>query len=85
MVPNRAIKAHIALLEYHNNIEVYSRLENLLDYIFKFYIPTDKGVWHEHLDQDGLLLRENVPATSFYHIFLALTEVLRVRDRITTL
>ena len=80
-----AIKAHIAILEYHNNIEVYSRLENLLDYIFKFYIPTDKGVWHEHLDQDGLLLRENVPATSFYHVFLALTEVLRVRDRITTL
>ncbi|MDG2312423.1 MAG: AGE family epimerase/isomerase [Alphaproteobacteria bacterium] len=80
-----AIKAHIALLECDNNIEVYSRLEKLLDCIFKFYIPMDKGVWHEHLNQDGQLIRDNVPATSLYHLFLALTEVLRVRDRITAL
>jgi mannose/cellobiose epimerase-like protein (N-acyl-D-glucosamine 2-epimerase family) len=45
----------------------------------------DKGVWHEHLNQAGKSIRDNVPATSFYHLFLALTEVLRVRDGITTL
>jgi len=45
----------------------------------------DKGVWHEHLNQDGQLIRDNVPATSLYHLFIALTEVLRVRDRITAL
>ena len=80
-----AIKAHTALLECGNNTEVYSRLEKLLDCIFEFYIPMDKGVWHEHLNQAGKPIRDNVPATSFYHLFLALTEVLRVRDGITTL
>jgi len=45
----------------------------------------DTGLWREHLQSDGTPIRDTVPATSLYHLFLALTEVLRVRDGIMVL
>ena len=57
----------------------------MLDRLFECYLIADTGLWSEHLQRDGTPLRDTVPATSLYHLFLALTEVLRVRDGVTSL
>ncbi len=36
------------------------------------------GTWREHLDQNGHLLVDRIPASSFYHIFMAFNELERL-------
>jgi mannose/cellobiose epimerase-like protein (N-acyl-D-glucosamine 2-epimerase family) len=80
-----AIKAQTARIEFAGDTAAPGRLEDLLERLFDCHLVGDTGVWREHLRRDGTPLRDTVPATSLYHLFLALTEVLRVRDGITTL
>lgn len=80
-----AIKAQTARLEFAGDTAARARLDTLLDRLFDCYLMGDTGLWREQLQRDGTPIRDTVPATSLYHIFLALTEVLRVRDGITTL
>ena len=80
-----AIKAQTARIEFAGDAAAHAHLEDLLERLFACYLAEDTGLWREHLQRDGKPLRDTVPATSLYHLFLALTEVLRVRDNITTL
>lgn len=80
-----AIKAQTARLEFAGDESARARLDEMLDRLFDCHLMADTGLWHEQLERDGTPIRDTVPATSLYHIFLALTEVLRVRDGITAL
>ncbi len=80
-----AIKAQTARIEFAGDPAAPARLENLLDRLFDCHLLDETGLWREHLKRDGTPLRDTVPATSLYHLFLALTEVLRVRDGVTAL
>ena len=80
-----AIKAQTARIEFAADDDARGRLDDLLDRVFACHLMNGTGLWREHLARDGTALRNTVPATSLYHLFLALTEVLRVRDGITTL
>jgi mannose/cellobiose epimerase-like protein (N-acyl-D-glucosamine 2-epimerase family) len=80
-----AIKAQTARLEFAGDTSAAARLDTLLDRLFACHVMGETGLWREHLQRDGAPLRDTVPATSLYHLFLALTEVLRVRDGITSL
>ncbi|MFT5181387.1 MAG: mannose/cellobiose epimerase-like protein (N-acyl-D-glucosamine 2-epimerase family) [Alphaproteobacteria bacterium] len=80
-----AIKAQTARLEFTGDTEARARLDTLLDRLFECHLVGETGLWREHLQRDGTPIRETVPATSFYHLFLALTEVLRVRDGVMSL
>lgn len=84
-VQTEAIKAQIARMEFANDDQAAMRLEELLDRMFELYFAVGHGNWQDHLDVNGKGLAEIAPASSFYHVFLALTEVLRVRDGIISL
>lgn len=84
-VQTEAIKAQVARMEFHHDDEAAMRLEELLDRLFALYLAVGHGNWQDHLDKDGHGFAETAPASSFYHLFLALSEVLRVRDGITSL
>ncbi len=80
-----AIKAQTARLEFAGDSAARARLDTLLERLFNCHQLEDTGLWREHLQRDGESLRDTVPATSLYHLFLALTEALRVRDGVTAL
>ena len=80
-----AIKAQTARLEFTGDTAVRERLDALLERLFDRHLMGDSGLWREHLQRDGTPIRDTVPATSLYHLVFALTEVLRVRDGVTTL
>lgn len=84
-VQTEAIKAQVARMEFANDDEAALRLEELLERMFELYFAPGNGNWQDHLDVNGKPIAETSPASSFYHVFLALTEVLRVRDRIVSL
>ena len=55
------------------------RLNQLLDGMFGHYL-LENGAWQDHLRRDGSGFARDAPASSLYHIFLALTEVLRLKE-----
>ncbi|MFT3729138.1 MAG: AGE family epimerase/isomerase [Terricaulis sp.] len=73
------IKAHLALFELTREdpsqaVAASTRL--LLDK----YLSTDvRGLWMDHLDRDGQAIAKAVPASIFYHLFLAFSELLRLQ------
>ena len=80
-VQTEAIKAQTARLEAGPDPDAAARLELLLERLFGLYLAVGHGNWQDHLDRAGHGFAETAPASSFYHLFLCLTEVLRVRDR----
>ncbi|MGB0570817.1 MAG: AGE family epimerase/isomerase [Alphaproteobacteria bacterium] len=84
-VQTEAIKAQLARLEDGHDTNAAGHLELLLDRLFGLYLAVGRGNWQDHLDTNGRGFAETVPASSFYHLFLCLTEVLRVRDQRTDL
>jgi mannose/cellobiose epimerase-like protein (N-acyl-D-glucosamine 2-epimerase family) len=40
--------------------------------------PAPKGCWVDHLDSQGRVISDHIPASTFYHIFVAAVEVDRV-------
>jgi mannose/cellobiose epimerase-like protein (N-acyl-D-glucosamine 2-epimerase family) len=84
-VQAEAVKAQVARMEFANDDQAAIRLEELLDRMFELYFSAARGNWQNHLDVNGKGLAETAPASSFYHVFMALTEVLRVRDGINSL
>lgn len=84
-VQTEAIKAQTARLESGPDDRAAAHLELLLDRLFGLYLAVGHGNWQDHLDANGRGFSETAPASSFYHLFLCLTEVLRVRDRRTDL
>jgi mannose/cellobiose epimerase-like protein (N-acyl-D-glucosamine 2-epimerase family) len=87
-VQTEAIKAQLACIEAAGSAgdpDASARLAALLERLFTLYLAVGHGNWQDHLDRGGRGFAESAPASSFYHLFLALTEVLRVRDGIETL
>jgi N-acylglucosamine 2-epimerase/mannose-6-phosphate isomerase len=72
-------------LEFAGDEDARVRLDKMLDRLLDCHLMGNTGLWREHLQNDGTPIRDTVPATSLYHLFLALTEVLRVRDGIMVL
>ena len=75
-VQTEAIKAQIVRIEQGDNT-ARGRLDRLLSGLFDNYLRAD-GLWQDHLRRDGTGFAARAPASSFYHVFLALSEVLRL-------
>lgn len=84
-VQTESIKAQLARLERGPDPDAEQHLELLLERLFGLYLAVGNGAWQDHLDAAGHGFAETAPASSLYHLFLCLTEVLRVRDRRTDL
>jgi mannose/cellobiose epimerase-like protein (N-acyl-D-glucosamine 2-epimerase family) len=78
-VQTEAIKAQLARHEHAGDATAAANMEALVAAMFARYLALGHGSWYDHLDRDGRPFGDNAPASSFYHVFLALTEVLRVR------
>ena len=77
-VQTEAIKAQVARHEFAKDDGAEERLAVLLGVLFARYLDTGTGSWQDHLRRDGRGFAKTAPASSFYHVFLALSEVIRV-------
>lgn len=78
-VQTEAIKAQLARLEKAGDAVAGAHLDELVAGMFARYLSLGGGSWYDHLDRSGRPFGDHAPASSFYHVFLALSEVLRVR------
>jgi mannose/cellobiose epimerase-like protein (N-acyl-D-glucosamine 2-epimerase family) len=78
-VQTEAIKAQLARIEHAGDASAMPALDALTLALFERYLCIGHGSWFDHLDRAGRPFGDNAPASSFYHVFLALTEVLRQR------
>ena len=74
-----ALKAHLALRQSAAHPEAAGRAEAALDGLFDKYLCLRPGLWREQLGPDRVNMADRVPASSLYHLYLALAEYLRVR------
>ena len=74
------IKALVARYEKQADPEVLERVQQALKYCFSHYVDPRHRGWNDHLTREGGVFSEFMPATSVYHITLALSEVIRVLE-----
>ena len=73
-----AIKAQVARYEATADQAAADRLQTLLDTVFRRYLGAGPGYWIDQTDRAGTGLVAYAPASTFYHLYLAFSEVLRV-------
>lgn len=77
-----ALKAHLAMAEFENRADL-TRIAQITDNILDRYLDvTPPGSWIDHLTSTGQSRVDKAPASTFYHVFLAFAELLRLRDRL---
>lgn len=79
------IKGWLALYEL-NGADPRAAVSESANLLLNRYLNTDvPGLWIDHFDANGAPLSKVVPASTFYHVFLAFAELLRLEDRIKAL
>ena len=75
-----ALKASIAM-EQHN-MHVDGNLQvRMLDQLYNRYLNTPiEGGWYDGIDDKGHVVSENMPSSTFYHVFCAFIEYLEHKD-----
>jgi N-acylglucosamine 2-epimerase/mannose-6-phosphate isomerase len=79
------IKGHLGLFECSGSDPrgaVAGSARLLLD---RYLNVTPRGAWIDQYDEAGKPLSSVVPASTFYHIFLAFAEILRLEERMSRL
>lgn len=76
------LKACIALWERDPSDVRRVAVSQAVEHIFVHYLnPALPGLWVDQLDSKGEPLNEDSPASSFYHLFLAFSELLRIANK----
>jgi N-acylglucosamine 2-epimerase/mannose-6-phosphate isomerase len=73
------IKGNLALFELtgaDRSAPVAAATNALLD---RYLAPAPRGAWIDVLDEDGKPVAGDIPASTFYHLFLAFAELLRLQ------
>ncbi|MGD1876379.1 MAG: AGE family epimerase/isomerase [Kiloniellaceae bacterium] len=73
-----AVKAALAVYERFGDEEALRRAHTLLAALFTTFAGLDRPDWREQVDRDGKVIRDGMPSSSLYHLFLASAEALRV-------
>ena len=81
-VQTEAIKAQVVRAE-QGHASATTRLESLLEGLFGNYLRGN-GTWQDHIRRDRSGFASHAPASSFYHLFLAICEVLRLSPGVVT-
>jgi mannose/cellobiose epimerase-like protein (N-acyl-D-glucosamine 2-epimerase family) len=77
-----ALKANLAVLE-NDGIDTRERIASCVDNLLDRYLAHQPaGTWIDHLDAAGQPRVDKIPSSTFYHIFLAFSELLRLQHRI---
>lgn len=74
-----ALKAHLALFERRKDARFASAACRSFDVLMDEFLTEDGG-WIDHFSADGTALARNMPASTGYHVVLALAELIRVMD-----
>jgi mannose/cellobiose epimerase-like protein (N-acyl-D-glucosamine 2-epimerase family) len=73
-----AIKAHLVRWEMTGDDDAKSQLQRQIDALFRGHLDgAPAGAWREHLDAAGAPCRDDLPASSLYHLCLAAAELQR--------
>lgn len=78
------IKAHLALFElggHDPRAAVTASARVLLD---RYLLKSPAGLWIDLIDADGKEVRKVAPASTFYHVFLAFAEILRLEPTLAS-
>ena len=73
-----AVKASLAVYERFGDAEALDRARKLLAAMFTTFAGLDRPDWREQVDRDGKVIREGMPSSSLYHLYLASAEAVRV-------
>ena len=72
------LKAAIATDVYGegvNRAAIEQTAECLMD---RYFAPAPKGAWIDHFNDAGEPIATTIPASTFYHVFLAIAELIRI-------
>ncbi|MEQ1809421.1 MAG: AGE family epimerase/isomerase [Terricaulis sp.] len=73
------IKAHLALFEM-GGAQPSAAVNTSLDALFRHHLgQAPRGLWLERFDEMGRSNSRSSPASTLYHVFLAFTEILRLK------
>ncbi|MGF1773241.1 AGE family epimerase/isomerase [Vibrio wakamikoensis] len=76
------LKACIALWERAPSDTRRAAISHAVEHIFVYYLnPALPGLWVDQVDSVGQPLNEHSPASTFYHLFLAFSELLRIANK----
>jgi D,D-heptose 1,7-bisphosphate phosphatase len=75
------IKANIVRFEQTGSISAARNCAQAFDVLMTYCDVPVRGLWRDRRLPDGSFVDEAAPASSFYHIALALSELIRVADR----
>lgn len=76
------IKANIARFDQTGSISAVRNCAQAFDVLMTYCDVPVRGLWRDRRLPDGNFIEEAAPASSFYHIALALSELIRVADRV---
>lgn len=72
-----ALKAHLAMFEASGDEHYAAHACASFDLLMDTYL-TEQGGWMDHVDADGAILAKDMPASTGYHVVLALAELIRI-------
>ncbi|MBW3810620.1 AGE family epimerase/isomerase [Aeromonas hydrophila] len=76
------LKALLAAYERRGEAEIAHRIGEVVGRIFDYYLmPALPGQWLDQVDVTGAPLAGHAPASTFYHLFVAFSELVRVAQR----
>ncbi len=76
------IKANIVRFENTRSISAAHNCVQAYDMLMTYCDVPVRGLWRDRRQPDGGFINEAAPASSFYHIALALSELIRVGDKL---
>ncbi len=65
------LKAYVAMNEL-------DKANELVDKLFNHYLIEDKGIWYDQLNEVQQNIAKNAPASTLYHLYIALNEYRKV-------
>lgn len=77
------VKAHLALFELTRETPSGAAAAATRVLLDKYLSTEVRGLWMDRLDGDGNAIAKAVPASIFYHLFLAFSELLRLEPELT--
>jgi N-acylglucosamine 2-epimerase/mannose-6-phosphate isomerase len=77
------LKAHLAVLE-NDGVDTRAGIARCVDNLLDRYLaaPALPGAWIDQFDAAGNPAADKIPPTTFYHVLLAFSELLRLEPRI---
>lgn len=75
------IKANIVRFEHSGSFNAARNCVEAFDVLMTYCDVPVRGLWYDRRMHDGSFVDEAAPASSFYHIALAASELIRVADR----